>query len=1575
EPAEDETFHSFAYYSEALSASDCRNWTSLLAETPCLIRALNNDYQTILRTVLEKASSRRLADLETRYSDPHACSLCTSGTGSDSGGGVGSNAVSSSGTSYSNSSHLADSPQSLPALSGLLARVHTSGTCTCSVRTGSNADPPGGIPMPVSSSGGSHNSRHTTSPSRHGFVAASNPPRTSALRLSMATTMPLRKQRKQRVSRRSVSGSPSPPATFLDIKVNDPGMSTSSSSSSALNEGGSKSGLDSGSHSYEPRHGFAESDEHSPSSLSLKELQARLMELFPSQTNSGTGPTSCSHMVIAFRYLLPQLLQLPMLQLLYLFEIIEALRLHAKEEAERAMLKDVLSMLSKTRLSIQNNMSSTQDWVKSMAPRLANFLKTPLSRSVLSPEALQQLEELVQSVRRTLHPSADRSISVSEFILDGLVQIRTEGNRSRRSDRIAYLFNNWLLLCKKQRRVLLGNVVSSTGSSTHSSLKVKKRISLEQFHLIDSGIEVTDNNDVLFTFDLEYWEVPRRGSLLPDSQPIGTSLSSGPTVAGDSQSLHSTRSAQTVIPTLSTSPPNSTCSQVGSVLSISTLTSTNTLVSSPGALFHGVQASTTSEPDGAVSGGFTPMMPTAGAAAAAACVAMLGALSATPTQRVTFLFSSQADKADWMAALVYLQLGRLFKRYLRDLPRQEVPLVLPSPTVYRFAAPDSITNIIFDSDIPDSSVEIPVIRAATMLKLIERMTYHAYFDSKTVGVFLMTYRRYIQPLTLLELLIDRFNVPEPDFAEAAEQASVASGEIDSPITIAVRLEKRFRSMYKRRVQYRVLNFLIKWVKDPSFYKLDILPNQALRERLWRFLDSVDARNLANNVANIRKSLRGDRIRLRQTIEQLPPEPLDLGLVTCPEDVKLANVHPLELARQITLHEWELYSRIEFWEVNGQEKVKGPNLQASLDFSNKIKWWLVYSIMMADHFDDRLVMMQRVADLAILFEQMNNLQGFQEARAALLSSPVFRLRYTYEALISKGKSHHRTFFEALRRAVETDDGDTYVADYERKLREVNPPGLPFIAVGGKTHLIHLELKHSDWITVPNSTMTAPSSDGTWTDEQGTVSLVNFWKCHQLADLVEYYLSFQHTPYNFVSNEHIRTFLQTFDPLKTAGVADEHGFDDLMHEKSLQFQPKPPAEPVVVNERQLTLVEQRIASLLNATPPDHRLTVDSREFRAVLHYASAVSTVTTSVDLATTTISATSRPVMGPASPPLDLFPLPPATGSLGRGRSRVPDATRSYRGPAGTSGRMQSAVGGFHTHCCHHRNPNSSHHPPPRGARSASSSPAPTNLPTPAQHPFGSPLCRHLVCSSSSSPPPPPPHAPLPPALPPRSARYKPTDRHPEQFVNQWQPACHIPGTSVDINQSHPHNESQLPTADVVVPTHNDALPENSVLVHRRISSVVPDSQKSAPCLPPRPTRLRSSLPQPNDVPSSGVECDVTVGHNTRRLTASVSPSFLSGLTSSPPVVGSPQISKSTGPHEDPYRNTTDCPPSLPPRRVHSRAHSSVPLPIHSSCSVTSASREGSVQSFAIGLQSLDQTSPGSLPPPLPPKRQWNRSGI
>lgn len=79
------------------------------------------------------------------------------------------------------------------------------------------------------------------------------------------------------------------------------------------------------------------------------------------------------------------------------------------------------------------------------------------------------------------------------------------------------------------------------------------------------------------------------------------------------------------------------------------------------------------------------------------------------------------------------------------------------------------------------------------------------------------------------------------------------------------------------------------MKSTPFYRLDIQNNQVVRKRLSEFIDSIDARNLSDNVANIRKSLRGDRLRLIQTLQQLPPEPLDLGLVSRAEDVRVTNV--------------------------------------------------------------------------------------------------------------------------------------------------------------------------------------------------------------------------------------------------------------------------------------------------------------------------------------------------------------------------------------------------------------------------------------------------------------------------------------------------------------------------------------------------------------------------------------------------------------------------------------------------------------------------------------------------------------
>lgn len=60
---------------------------------------------------------------------------------------------------------------------------------------------------------------------------------------------------------------------------------------------------------------------------------------------------------------------------------------------------------------------------------------------------------------------------------------------------------------------------------------------------------------------------------------------------------------------------------------------------------------------------------------------------------------------------------------------KEEQMRLPSADVYRFAEPDSEENIIFEENMQPKA-GIPIIKAGTVIKLIERLTYHMYAGKK-----------------------------------------------------------------------------------------------------------------------------------------------------------------------------------------------------------------------------------------------------------------------------------------------------------------------------------------------------------------------------------------------------------------------------------------------------------------------------------------------------------------------------------------------------------------------------------------------------------------------------------------------------------------------------------------------------------------------------------------------------------------------------------------------------------------------------------------------------------------------------
>uniref|UniRef100_A0A8I5KV97 SOS Ras/Rac guanine nucleotide exchange factor 1 n=1 Tax=Homo sapiens TaxID=9606 RepID=A0A8I5KV97_HUMAN len=198
---------------------------------------------------------------------------------------------------------------------------------------------------------------------------------------------------------------------------------------------------------------------------------------------------------------------------------------------------------------------------------------------------------------------------------------------------------------------------------------------------------------------------------------------------------------------------------------------------------------------------------------------------------VIFSAKSAEEKNNWMAALISLQYRSTLERMLDVTMLQEEKeeqMRLPSADVYRFAEPDSEENIIFEENMQPKA-GIPIIKAGTVIKLIERLTYHMYADPNFVRTFLTTYRSFCKPQELLSLIIERFEIPEPEPTEA-DRIAIENG--DQPLSAEL---KRFRKEYIQPVQLRVLNVCRHWVEH-HFY--DFERDAYLLQRMEEFIGTV-----------------------------------------------------------------------------------------------------------------------------------------------------------------------------------------------------------------------------------------------------------------------------------------------------------------------------------------------------------------------------------------------------------------------------------------------------------------------------------------------------------------------------------------------------------------------------------------------------------------------------------------------------------------------------------------------------------------------------------------------------------------
>ncbi|KAH7885313.1 ras guanine nucleotide exchange factor domain-containing protein [Phlebopus sp. FC_14] len=426
--------------------------------------------------------------------------------------------------------------------------------------------------------------------------------------------------------------------------------------------------------------------------------------------------------------------------------------------------------------------------------------------------------------------------------------------------------------------------------------------------------------------------------------------------------------------------------------------------------------------------------------------------------------------------------------------------------------------------------------AASLEVLVEKMIPHdSIVDPAFSAVFFLTFRLFASPMDLVQALINRYNVMPP--ATMSEEDMLMWQQYKG---IPIRL--------------RVSNFVKTWletywrssVDDAALPHLASFARDALQHYFpgpsQRILDLISMRQDVNTCLISPKSERVRDPGMSINPPSFSPSEIPRPTMTKTllaalrsrsfESVTVTDFDALELARQLTIMECELYCAIQPEEVleTGQESVKPPiNVRAVSSLSTVITGWIAENILNEHDMKKRTQLVKFFIKVA---DRCTSLQNFSTPRsilAALDSSTISRLHQTWLGVPQKNKMQ----LEALRRLA---DHSRNYHEYRNRLRNTAPPAVPFLGLylTDVTFCREGNPSYRDSPLVPGK------------------KLLNFNKYHKLARIVQDMQRFQ-VSYNLKKIPEVHEYLSVaFENSK------HHGDLQDLYRRSLLVEPKQPAD---------------------------------------------------------------------------------------------------------------------------------------------------------------------------------------------------------------------------------------------------------------------------------------------------------------------------------------------------------------------------------------------------------------------------------
>jgi len=414
----------------------------------------------------------------------------------------------------------------------------------------------------------------------------------------------------------------------------------------------------------------------------------------------------------------------------------------------------------------------------------------------------------------------------------------------------------------------------------------------------------------------------------------------------------------------------------------------------------------------------------------------------------------------------------------------------------------------------DEEMEGKQLKAATLNKLVEKLTDHGQQDGKFLNTFLVTYRSFTSPEILLAKLLERYKVPK------------------KPAYRNISAEQWDKN--KVQIQIRTGNFINKWIDE--FFFLDW--NQQMIRMLTIFVDDflMKDKQTARTGNTIRTKL-NRKLQQQGKGDVYGNQVVDSSKCPCPEIPKniflkldLFDVSEVEIARQLTRIEHEIYKRIQPSELLNQawskEKLRhrSPNVLLSTARFNNLSNWVACQIVEPESLKVRKTRWTKIINIAKQLYRLNNFNTLLALLSGMQNAGVHRLNWTKAELDRRTVEEYETLMAKM-------SSDRAYRAYRDHILSCTPPCTPYLGIY-LTDLTFVEDGNPDFI---NSKRTGKQ-------------LINWTKRRFVHNVIAEIQMYQYKPYSIQPVYQIERLLSR--------TVDGHSYvdDDPLYKLSLKREPR-------------------------------------------------------------------------------------------------------------------------------------------------------------------------------------------------------------------------------------------------------------------------------------------------------------------------------------------------------------------------------------------------------------------------------------